>query len=107
MTCKLKLEYKEAVDYFRSAVSYLSELMKEDKRTTTQWMHVIRSLDKNITRFYKGHVLVVGSKTEQEEFKNYVEKISSFTKKKSSQKTEESGKTDPGQDQSHREGQDN
>ena len=81
MTCKLK--YKEAVDYFRSAVSYLPELMKEDKRETTQWMHVTRKLFSNISRFYREYVQRVGSKEEIQEFSRYVKEIEDFTKKKS------------------------
>ena len=81
MTCKLK--YEEAVDYFRSAVSYLPELMKEDKRETTQWMHVTRKLFSNISRFYREYVQRVGSKEEIQEFSRYVKEIEDFTKKKS------------------------
>lgn len=81
MTCKLK--YEEAVDYFRSAVSYLPELMKEDNRETTQWMHVTRKLFSNISRFYREYVQRVGSKEEIQEFSRYVKEIEDFTKKKS------------------------
>ena len=81
MTCKLK--YEEAVDYFRSAVSYLPELMRGDKRETTQWMHVTRKLFSNMSKFYREYVQRVGSKEEIQEFREYVKEIENLTKKKS------------------------
>lgn len=87
---QLKISYKEAVDYFRSAVSYLPILKESDTRATTQWMHVDRELYKNLSKFYREYVSKIGSEEEKKEFLNYVEH-SKPKKKKTSKKGKEQG----------------
>lgn len=80
--------YEETVDYFRSAVSYLSELKKSDTRPTVKWGFVEKSLNKNLRLFYENFVLKVGSNEEKKEFKKYVNDTGT-KKKKAGEITEE------------------
>jgi len=88
----LSLIYSDAIDHFRSMVSYLSELKKSDPRSTTQWYHLERDLKKNLNIFYTKYISKYGSEELKQEFKNYVNNIipqKHGKNKKGAQKAEE------------------
>lgn len=87
----LSLTYDEAIDHFRSMVSYLSELKKSDQRSTTQWYHLERDLKKNLKLFYTKYISVYGDEKLKQEFKEYYVNIKPQNRKdkKSNPETEE------------------